>query len=578
MTDANIIGKNSPLTAYVRLTFEDFTTGVIPPKYIQSFKTTRIKNKTGTYSIDLIYAANTFAQGDDYLGIKLSNSMYKLSLLNKDNSKINCTLEYGWYGLENLSVKFNQATISAFTETINNGAAVYHIEGVLNQSSSRGMKTAASRADIYDLDNDGDVDPNDWVLAITPPKNGGLGLGADFAGEVYAGFDKNSSKIFSTTTLDLINGNIIPAGKRLSDVIEVLAKYIFKDIYNVVVDHSDLLYEEQKEINGVITSGEGVTSGDTLMLKLTKLIENCYTHNGYNVTASYYIKGNEKAFQTVTDFIESDESVDESKYYNKIPWTIVDGLIGNPSLNTVINSNKNNQGNINLINYKNTTTRTNPKDRVEIKIETEPSLGDQFGMFFIDNDKYGKPTLKIGPLTNVYANSQFAHYNVSNKNKNNNVISYSHTSNLIPLITAFNYTFNNTTGDIDVDSGSISFTDFASKSSALTTDKLDSYAEQFAMQLIKHIDNTAKANLSVVFDRFSAMLGIDDRISITNTINGGNTLFNGQFYIYSVVDEINNGMLETSYELIYTKSYIQQYVKQCVLKLLGELNSKSKTS
>lgn len=541
MIDAHIIGTNSPLVPYVKLTFDGFTTGCLPPKFVQNFSTTRVRDKTGTYDMTLIYAPDTFKPGDDKLGLQLANTM---SGLHKEATtkdlKVSCVLEYGWYGAPNPRVKFDQAVISGFSEIVENNAVIYNIKGVLNNSSVRAMKTTVSAVDLYDLDNDSDVNIDDYALA-TGNTSGDIWKYLYDSNKVYGPPTPDLSK--RAPVLTLLQCTKIPAGYRLSDCIEALAKYIFDGIYNVEVDHSDMTYDKDTEITNILTDGYKVNAGETLLQRLKNLVNQCYTSEGYKVTVEYYLKGEDKAYSEGTISIESDESDLETKMYTNIP--------------------------------KNDTVTPN-KSEVEVKEKSRKNIkGDKFDMYFIDySNKYNLPTLKIGPTSDVYAGSRFAHYNVSNKNRYNNIISCSHSTNLIPIVTAFNYGTENKSEDIDVDTGEIIRSKFTTIAANLSKTKLESTAEDYAMQIIGHLDNTATGSLSVVFDNYSAMFGIDDMIHITNTVNSGSTMLSGNYYITAVTDSLNGGMLQTDYSLIYHKSDIKDYVKSIIIEMLKELKTK----
>lgn len=565
MTDAHVIGTNSPLVPFVKITFDGFTTGCLPPKFVQNFSTSRVRDKTGTYEVTLIYAPDTFKPGDDKLGLQLANTMAGLHKeATATDLKVNCVLEYGWYGAPNARVKFDQAVISGFSETVENNAVIYNIKGVLNNSSIRAMKTAADNL-IYDLNNDNKVDTKDWSLAITPKSNGGLELGTDFAGEVYAGFDVNPSSVYDTTTLNIINGTNtkIPAGHRLSEYVEILAKYIFSGIYNVEVDHSDIIYDEDTEITSIMSDGYKINSGETLLQRLQNLVSQCYTFEGYEVTVDYYLPNAQEAYASRKIVIESNDADIESLMYTNIPNGFdQDGV-------TVHAEHGGSE-------FRESVSKAISEGKIKAKESNRVSIkGDKYNMYFIDySSRYNLPTLKIGPMTDVYSGARFAHYQISNKNRYNNVISCSHSTDLIPIVTAFNYYTENNKTDIDADTGEIIRSNFAIIAANLTKDKLESTAEDYAMQIIGHLDNTATGSLSVVFDNYSAMFGIDDMIYITNTVNSGSTMLSGNYYITAVTDSLNGGMLQTDYSLIYHKSDIKAYIKSVVISMLEELMNK----
>ena len=546
MIDAHVIRTNSPLVPYVKLTFDGFTTGCLPPKFVQNFSTTRVRDKTGTYDITLIYAPDTFKPGDDKLGLQLANTMAGLHKeATTTDLKVSCVLEYGWYGAPNSRVKFDKAVISGFSEIVENSAVTYNIKGVLNNSSVRAMKTSISANEVvsanisspvarssFDFNDDNVTDLRDLIIAARADDSSVAGPSVTSA---VANVILNKP--------DLLRSTKIPAGYKLSDCIEALAKYIFEGIYNVEVDHSDMTYDKDTDITNILTDGYKVNAGETLLQRLRTLVNQCYTSEGYEVTVEYYLEGEDKAYSEDTISIESDESDLETKMYTNIP--------------------------------KNDTVTPN-KSEVEVKEKSRKNIkGDKFDMYFIDySNKYNLPTLKIGPTSDVYAGSRFAHYNVSNKNRYNNIISCSHSTNLIPIVTAFNYFNENNKADIDADTGEIIRSNFAIIAANLTKDKLESTAEDYAMQIIGHLDNTATGSLSVVFDNYSAMFGIDDMIYITNTVNSGSTMLSGNYYITAVTDSLNGGILQTDYSLIYHKSDIKDYVKSVIMEMLKELKTK----
>lgn len=561
MTDAHVIGTNSPLVPFVKITFDGFTTGCLPPKFVQNFSTSRVRDKTGTYELSLIYAPDTFKPGDDKLGLQLANTMAGLHKeATATDLKVNCTLEYGWYGAPNARVKFDQAVISGFSETVENNAVIYNIKGVLNNSSVRAMKTTVSAVDLYDLDNDGDVDIDDYALAI-----------GNTSGDIWK-YLYDNDKIYGpptpdlnkrASTLTLLQCTKIPAGYRLSDCIEALAKYIFKGIYNIEVDHSDATYNEDTDITNILTDGYKVNSGETLLQKLQSLVNCCYTSEGYEVTVDYYLPGADEAYASKKISIESDESDIESIMYTNIPnGTDQEGV-------TIIAKNGGKE-------FRDTVATSIAAGTVEAKEKSRTNIkGDKYNMYFIDySNRYNLPTLKIGPITDVYSGARFAHYQISNKNRYNNVISCSHSTDLIPIVTAFNYVTENGKSDVDADTGEIIRSNFAIVAANLTKDKLESTAEDYAMQIISHLDNTATGSLSVVFDNYSAMFGIDDMIYITNTVNSGSTMLSGNYYITAVTDSLNGGMLQTDYSLIYHKSDIKDYVKSVIVEMLQDLMNK----
>lgn len=565
MTDAHVIGTNSPLVPFVKITFDGFTTGCLPPKFVQNFSTSRVRNKTGTYEISLIYAPDTFKPGDDKLGLQLANTMAGLHKeATATDLKVNCVLEYGWYGAPNARVKFDQAVISGFSETVENNAVIYNIKGVLNNSSVRAMKTTVSAVDLYDLDNDSDVDMDDHALA-TGNTGGDIWKYLYDNGELYGPPTPDLNKRASELTL--LQCTKIPAGYKLSDCVEALAKYIFDGIYSIEVDHSDATYNEDTDITTILTDGYKVNAGETLLQKLQTLVNQCYTSEGYEVTVEYYLKGEDEAYAEGTISIESDESDLENKMYSNIPKS---------------NKIKESKEVYEKRDGKNVRVRTvhtyyeYNKDTVEVKEKSRTSIkGDKFNMYFIDySNRYNLPTLKIGPITDVYSGARFAHYQISNKNRYNNVISCSHSTDLIPIVTAFNYVTENSKSDVDADTGEIIRSNFAIVAANLTKDKLESTAEDYAMQIISHLDNTATGNLSVVFDNYSAIFGVDDMIYITNTVNSGSTMLSGNYYITGITDSLNGGMLQTDYSLIYHKSDIKDYVKSVIVEMLQDLMNK----
>ena len=556
MSDVSIIGANSPLSAYVKFILNGFTTGEIPPKYILSFEVEKIKDMTGKFSLTLLCGGNTFKQGDDYLGIKLAalfnhiNTTPSSDTNNSQTFTIPCTLEYGWSGT-GIKVSYKQAVITGFSESIEDGAFIqYSISGTLSKSSSRASQTKIVG---YDINDDGNVDIRDLIAAKKNNK--------DLVNNVNNYLLGKSDQSVVTTTPETARSidKILP-GSKLSNNIEVLAKYIFKDIYNVIVDHTDAAVEKDTAISSIIKNTNGQKANESLYNKLCNMVDNCFSISGYNIKYEYTTPFGNNTFE---EFVESNQNIEERKYY-------FDEQLYNEYIYELYNYS-----------YDLSAEEKSKKER-EIKEKTtyeiksvskEPVNGERFQMFFIDGDghKYGRPTLRICPKSATNNNAKFAHYTISNTNRYNNAVRYSHNTNLIPLVTAFNSIFGNSSSDVDIDTGGFIFTSIQNLGAQITKDNADSYAQEYALSLIKNLDNVTEADLDVVFDRYSILLGIDDRLSITNTVNGGNTLFNGEYYITSATDSLDGGLLKTSYKLKYTKSDIEKYVKDKVLQLMYEL-------
>ncbi len=556
-------GLKAALVPFIQLDFEGFSTGCIPPKYISSFSASRVRDMTGSYELSLIYAPDTFTKGDDLLGIKLAQCMRKLGgEVNSDAKElqVNAKLTYGWVG--GIKISFKQAVVSQFYESLDQGVVTYQIKGVLGPAVINSMKTSLDKESFYDINNDDELTYMDYILLNENAFNDDMWSDADDAisnefTKVYGGTEINLDK---ATIIGKIAANKVPAGMRLSDVIEILADYIFRNVYTVIVEHSDKVYDEDTDFTAIMTNGYEVTTGESLINKLKKLVNICYSTYSLTFTGK-----TGTAFEGRVISIEQDTQIDETEAIHSLYYR--DDIQGN----------KLNIGDLYDSGYELGLGRETERVAAAKKLFDISSHGSlQYQMIYVDN-KYtnGLPIIKIGTDASIYSGSQLGHYVVSNNSKNNTVTSCSFSSNLIPLVSAFGQTLSKS-DKVDIENGEIVSLIAPSLPASLSREKMSEYAEQLALKLEDHINNINDAELSVIFDVNSTVFGIDDTLHITNKINGGNTLYDGLYYIKEMGDSLDGGLLITNYKLLYSESQVHEYMTNYIYKLLEDLNPDTK--
>lgn len=528
---------------YLAISINGYNLTPVPPKYIKSIQVTRVSSsaasenssQTSKFTINLVNSVNTFNFGNDNLTFMLSLLMSEMS---NTDSTTNINMVYGWTNGVKMYVK--DGVVSAFDSNFgldsNDSIINYTISGACSyacvESMQKYMLTSKTNITIYtesdlkelesrwifnryskkyDLNDDGAIDNSDYEMITNAIKNG-----PDFT---------------NLASLRLFRLNEY----RWSNMIEVLANYVFGDYYKYIdVEHSDRVYDSNYNLNNANIFSNLDLSNMTLGQVLMAMIRNCYkwteqdpsiksTSNSVNLNGTNYV------------------------IYEQTSFFDVSNPLGNKKITSAAMLN---MKNIKYSDDKQSVMFTaNDKQYVGLKSITNGYEGDQYQISIDDVNS----RIRIG--TNLES-SVIETYTISNNNRNSDVLSFSISSTGIPAIAAINSAKSGASVSIKVDDGQILIANADTGGMvALDDTKMQSFVSKFKNELADSIaNNTSAASLTVLGSNRSCKLGLTDVIRVIPQINGGDTFWCGDYNIMSITDTVDESGYKITFGLTFNKS------------------------
>ncbi len=528
---------------YLAISINGYNLTPVPPKYIKSIQVTRVSSsaasenssQTSKFTINLVNSVNTFNFGNDNLTFMLSLLMSEMS---NTDSTTNINMVYGWTNGVKMYVK--DGVVSAFDSNFgldsNDSIINYTISGTCSCACVESMQkymltsktniTMYTESDLkelesrwifnryskkYDLNDDGAIDNSDYEMITNAIKNG-----PDFT---------------NLASLRLFRINEY----RWSNMIEVLANYVFGDYYKYIdVEHSDRVYDSNYNLNNANIFSNLDLSNMTLGQVLMAMIRNCYKWNEQDPS----IKSTSNSVNlNGTNYV----------IYEQTSFFDVSNPLGNKKITSAAMLN---MKNIKYSDDKQSVTFTaNDKQYVGLKSITNGYEGDQYQISIDDVNS----RIRIG--TNLES-SVIETYTISNNNRNSDVLSFSISSTGIPAIAAINSAKSGASVSIKVDDGQILIANADTGGMvALDDTKMQSFVSKFKNELADSIaNNTSAASLTVLGSNRSCKLGLTDVIRVIPQINGGDTFWCGDYNIMSITDTVDESGYKITFGLTFNKS------------------------
>ena len=413
-----------------------------------------------------------------------------------------------------------------------------------------------------------------------------------------------------TVGLDLTSVN---AGERISDKIEILAQYLYGDLYDIEVAHTDKKYDSFETISNILTTldntdsaiddipsnttNETTTSLHTWLKQMVKACRDYTEADLYTAHKNYDVNNDGKLSRDdVTTIQNTDRTLiaDKWKKYN-IGDYYKDARRGGKDTNAFETKMSEDLFNLTVkadstgkkLTYADytadfdtyQTASKNSTDLSELnelldsyggEIQGGPSTV-QYHLYFVDavaGKSRGK--IYIGPVKDDAYKHQ---YIVGNKLKESVVQSFNTSEDLVYLISAVkSYVSASESGlyQVDVTTGGIikGVVDTSSQRIVST----EEYATRVANEILSDVAiGKVKADLVVLADATSRKIQVTDNISILCQSNGGKTMFSGTYMVSSVKDNISeSGTLTTTMSLQFTQSSAFKTIKDIVISHLNQ--------
>ena len=531
---------------YLAISVGSYSLTPIPPKYIKSIQVTRISNsavsensnQTSKFTINLVNSVNTFNFGDDKLTFILS---YLMSEMSNTDSTTSISMVYGWTNGVKMHVK--NGVVSSFDSNFdldsNDSIVNYTISGACSYACVESMQKYMSNdikisvKDIYsqsditnrnledDLDGDGRITMTDYTKLYNA-----------FERSEDAYITLSGSSFTSLSSLRKFGYNEY----RWSNMIEVLAKYIFGDYYDhIEVEHTDRVYDSNYNLNNANIFSNLNLSSMTLGQVLMAMINNCYKWLADEDPPELKKSGNYVKLNGQSYIVFENNSV------------FADNPLGSSRITSVSMLNMQN------VKYsddgQSLTFTAGGKNYFGVKYVTHGTNGDQYQISIDDVNS----RIRIG--TNLES-SVINTYTISNNNKNSDVLSFSISSNGIPAIAAINAAKSGSSATIKVDDGQILISNSDTGGMVALDDiKMDAFVSKFKNELADSIaNNTSAATLTVLGSNRSCRLGLTDVIRVIPQINGGDTFWCGDYNIMSITDTVDESGYRISFGLTFNKS------------------------
>lgn len=540
MANLNYFINNTSLDVpYLAISINGYSLTPVPPKYIKSISVTRVSssatsensNQTSKFQINLVNSVKTFNFGNDNLTFILSLLMSEMS---NNSSTTNITFVYGW--ANGVKMHISDGVVNAFDSDfgLNSSDSIvsYTISGACAYASVESMQkymlpsktniTKYSESDLaelqsrlvfdryskrFDLNGNGSIDNEDYELIA-----GAINNGPDFT-------NLNSLALFGYNEY------------RWSNMIEVLANYIFGDYYDhIEVEHCDRVYSKYNCNSGNANIFANLNlSNMTLGQVLMAMIENCYaweedtkTNNVLSVNGIDYV------------VFEKNSIFDANPLGTSKPVPVA--ML--------------NMQNVKYADDKSSVSFTaGNKSYWGVKTITSGKTGTQYKISIDDV----KSRIRIG--TDIES-SVIDTYTISNNNKNSDVLSFNISSTGIPAIAAINSIKSGSSATIKVDNGQILISNADTGGMvALDDEKMQSYVSKFKNELADNIaNNTSKATMTVLGSNRSCKLGLTDVIRVIPQINGGDTFWCGDYNIMGITDTVDESGYTITFDLTFNKS------------------------
>lgn len=519
---------SSVRTPYLAVSIGGYNLSPIPPKYIKSLNVVRTKeDSAGTFKLDLVSPVSAFDKSTSSGFSLVLAYLFALSLnaSNENQEKIN--ILYGWQG----------------------GNKTYIRDGLV---TSCDISLDSSSGNILNFS----------VSGTTPTifKN-------CFEKNFYQISQFAASKNKADTDFKTSITSFGPGRRRLSDIIQILANYLYSDMYKVSVDHVDKQYNDGVMISS-ISSFKGIDMKSiTLNEYLNKLISAC---KEYVKTEVKYTK----------DTLSKPSIVVNGKYYvldslvklndtvlltSSVPTDIFakyEILTGRQNNWTTSLTEKNEIGEVVgwvegiTVKTKLGTYRFREAIPQDLKTNsiTDGTNGKEYKITFCKNAANGeKPLLKIGINS---PKQEMTTYVVNNNDKTSDVISFSVSSNGIAATAAISSLDSGSTAAVDVRNGQslVASTDLGGLIPLNALD-MNTLFEKFSTTLSDKIStDTSKGQLVVVGSYKSSSVDLTDVIRVYPKINNGETFWCGDYDVFSITDDVDSSGFKTTFDISFNTS------------------------
>ena len=505
----------------------------VPPRYIKSVNVKRLKNQTSAeYSINIVAPISAFSTGSDDLTLILTSIISQSDTGEVDGEKYNkIDFIYGWRNGAQTRVSEALVTTFKFDYVEDNQFINYTIGGVCSNIYPNVFSTA-----IYSSQNEKIGDSNDMLGTIT---------------EFYEG------------------------GTQLSIIIEKLAKYIFPD-YTVSVEHTDKSYDISTDIHTVLGLSTKLDGAKVTMFEYLKMLVNgcrvwepsstsqiesntgkyfgdlpVVTLNGKTYTLNTNEKINDKSIINMLTYNPSGSS----EYVYPFESLTADNIAHRVYAESPNNSRRAGKETgvgvyldgklvyLSLIDSSNSNITNKPKSFVE------GSYGNQYKLRIDPFKKILRVSSSITSGPKVY--------NISNNRFNDEVISFSVSSDGIAAISGAMAVTKDNEITLDVDSGgTVVSNNNMGGLVAITENKTKQLEKYYVNTIAERISTyTSEAQMTLIGSASTVNADIVDTcIRVLPTINGGETFWCGDYMIDSIEDTVNSDGFETKYVLSFGKS------------------------
>lgn len=524
-------------SVYIGVTIGKTKLNTIPPKYIESFsvdKYTSDSEGAATFRLNLVAPVSSFdTTSADSFTFLLTNLISKsvLSSVVSDSGAVrsvssSMSVTYGWLGGNAYTLP--DATITGCTLDMGDdtNSVKYTVTGVASK-----------------------------ILFNGTLKN-------------FRAIDTKMSDEMFDNLLKFPDGK----DKKLSYIIEEVAKFLYGDSYNIVVDHNDRVYDES-ERSKLIASFSSTTldkSSMTLFKYLDKLIESCSVASPYIVEGATDLSGNSlnkdlnlpticvngvwykldqhggRRGYSYSSYVYDPNGSPETNYpFDDINLSEAVSDIDNGVISVQGDDNK-------LYVFE----QMSIDEQRQIKNNTiTGGVSKHFNKYLSRYATGGKYTLKITAEAPEDVKVVFV---ISNNNRNSNIVNFSISTDTLAAISAMSAIKDgkNSTSTVDSQSGLsiVSTTDLGGLS-ASSVEGTSILQKEFLLALVKNVSNmVSEAQLTVFATPTTCSIESTDIVRVVPTINNGNTYFVGDYLITKITDTIDSGGFKTQFTLKFKES------------------------
>lgn len=495
----------------------------VPPRYIKSVNVKRLKNQTAAeYSINIVAPISAFSTGSDDLTLILTSIIAQ-----SDTGAVNAEefnqidFMYGWRNGAQIRVSEALVTTFKFEYVEDNQFINYTIGGVCSNIYPNVFSTA-----IYSSQNEKIGETNDTLGTIT---------------EFYEG------------------------GTQLSIIIEKLAKYIFPD-YTVSVEHTDKSYDISTDIHtilGLSTKLDGATV--TMFEYLKMLVNGCRVwepsvdNNDTFKGMSFFGDFPTFTVDGKTYSVYQDSTTLNNDYINSLKYNPAgsseyvypfEGILASDIIHNDADSTDSVSINLNGEKFSLLVQEVNSS---ELTSTPQSFIGGSYGNQYKMRIDPFKKILRVS--SSITSGPKV--YNISNNRFNDEVISFSVSSDGIAAISGAMAVTSEKQITLDVESGgTVVSNNNMGGLVAITENKTKQLEKYYVNTIAERISTyTSEAQMTLIGSVSTVYADIVDTcIRVLPTINGGETFWCGDYMIDSIEDTVNSDGFETKYVLSFGKS------------------------